>query len=27
LVGWSVGSSVSSGISWLHYFVFTSPFC
>jgi hypothetical protein len=25
-VGWSVGCSVSSGISQLHYFVFTSPF-
>jgi hypothetical protein len=25
-VGWSVGCSVSSGISRLHYFVFTSPF-
>jgi hypothetical protein len=26
-VGWSVGCSVSSGISRLHYFDFTSPFC
>jgi hypothetical protein len=25
-VGWSVCCSASSGISWLHYFVFTSPF-
>jgi hypothetical protein len=25
-VGWSVGCNVSSGISRLHYFVFTSPF-
>jgi hypothetical protein len=25
-VGWSVGCSISSGISRLHYFVFTSPF-
>jgi hypothetical protein len=25
-VGWSVGCSVSSGTSRLHYFVFTSPF-
>jgi hypothetical protein len=25
-VGWSIGCSVSSGISWLHYFVFTTSF-
>jgi hypothetical protein len=25
-VGWSIGCSVSSGISQLHYFIFASPF-
>jgi hypothetical protein len=25
-VGWSIGCNVSSGISWLHYFVFASSF-
>jgi hypothetical protein len=25
-VGWSIGYNVSSGVTWLHYFVFTSSF-